>query len=164
MNNPYIQRVYQKLAHSRGLLSIANDCSSTIPERQKAEALVQGALIHLAIAYRFYLRELASRYGMSSPDAIVGLEGLRQSLFQAGKCAPEVDELEGLESPDGWLGGLLAAELEVLDPPVTDLAIAAGLIAVSSSAAQPLSCDVVVQWCQNLSDLSERQRASGEEF
>jgi len=164
MNNPYIQRVYQKLAHARALLVLAKACNSTIPGRQQAEALVQGALLHLAVAYRFYLRELASRYGMARPDAIVELEGLRQSLRQTDKSAPEVVELEHLEATDAWLGAVLSAELEALNPSVVESTVQqAGLIAVSSRVVQPLSYDAVALWCQSLSELSERQRASGEE-
>jgi len=165
MNNPYVQRVYQKLAHVRALLGLAETCSSAIPERQRAEALLEGGLLHLAIAYRFYLRELAHRYSLPGPDMIVGLEGLRQLLQRADRSAPEVVELENLEAGDGWLACMHEAELEALNPSVSESAVQqVGLIAVSSTTAQVLTSEVVGLWCQNFSKLSERQRASGSEF
>lgn len=165
MNNPYVQRVYQKLAHAKSVLSLAAECGTAIPERQQAEALLQAAVLHLSVAYRFFLRELAYRYNLARVDVIVELEGLRQVLLQAGKVVPEVTELEALESDDVWLACLLAAEREALNPSVAEPNVQqVGLIAVSRTPVSVLSVELVGQWCQRLSALSERHRESGAEF
>jgi len=165
MNNPYVQRVYQKLAHARALLGLVQVCGQAIPERQRSEALIQGALLHVGIAYRLYLRELAHRYGLPKPDVIIELEGLRQSLLQGGNVAPEVIEMERLEGVEAWAASMLAAEQGALNPSVAEVSVQrAGLIAVSSVVPSVLTAELVSHWCQCLSELSERQRSSGAEF
>lgn len=165
MNNPYVQRVYQKLAHCRVLLSQVAQLGDSIPERQHSDALLQAGLLHLLIAYRFYLRELAHQYRLPHPDQITTLEALLKPSQLAAQVVPELEELARLELSGEWLALILDAEQEVLNPSMEAPVVQqSSLIAVSRVTSVPLTEVSLDQWLQAFCELVERQRIASAEF
>jgi hypothetical protein len=163
MHNPYIQRVYQKLAHCRILLAQAQLSSDSITGKQQQEALLQGGAVHLAVAYRFYLRELAQGYSLPHPEGITDLGALLNHAQAAGQLWPEAEELTRLEA-EGWLADLLRAEADVLLPSLEAAPKTVNIIAASTLIAEPLTPQLLSEWLTHFADLVERQRMSGEEY
>ena len=71
------------------------------------QALGESIVLHLVMAYRSYLRELAQSYQAVLPAPGSAVE-LAQFLAQAGTESAECHELAALEQRDSWLSKLLA--------------------------------------------------------
>lgn len=146
MSNPYYPRVQQKLAHAR-LLSQRTQLES---DRQMKEALMQGALVHLAAAARLYLREVAHYLSIKSPERIFQVGDL-QDLADDTTVVAELKEQD-------WLPSLFAAERDVLNPRVES---AAGPQLIAGSGANE-SVEVTPERMQGflvaLTRLVEQQR------
>ncbi|WP_439134164.1 hypothetical protein [Pseudomaricurvus sp.] len=154
MSNPYQSRVQQKLSHCRMTVQWLETASNI--GRQEEEALLQGALIHLAVACRLYLRELGHNLAVKSPERIF-------QVWDLVDACPEGAGVEELKSQE-WIAPLFMAERHVLNPSVS--ASSPQLIAMDASAAQTeeLSLERVKRYLTALSGLVERQRQSFEEY
>ena len=155
MSNPYQASVQQKLAHGRLMLDLLQRNGL---ERQAREALLQGAVLHLAIAYRQFLRELASYFQYSNPEQIHDLGQLESVSLAAGV----VSELRAL----GWLSDLIAADSQLLAPLPPAKGVEKALIASDlrrENGNNTLSPSQVQAWCNSLTGLIDRQRAAFEE-
>lgn len=154
MSNPYQARVQQKMAHCRLLLQLIT--GGVAVEREHELAIVQGACIHLAIAYRLYLRELGARLNVPSLDQVYSLADLERASSGSDHGLAEL-------RAQVWLDTLLEVERDLLNPRVD--ASAPQLIAVDSPrAVGALTLEVAELWFNRLEGLVERQRQSFLEY
>ncbi len=170
MTNPYQARVQQKRAHCRMMLRWVEQHSEVA--RQEREALLQGALIHLAVACRLYLREIANRLALKQVDAIFSVPELLQALPAGESIHESVSELQS----QIWLSEIFAAERKLLNPlpPIDTPASvvssqASGLIAVDSGPLtnrepEGLELRDLHRWFTEFEDLVERHRQVYQEF
>ena len=160
MSNPYQTRVQQKVAHCRLLMQALAD--NVAVEPQAYEALLQSAVVHLAVALRLYLREVAHQLSVKNPERIFQLDDLIEQTSEAAG----VEELQ--EQP--WLPILVAAERKVLNPelalgPTTPL-LSSQRIAVNAAAnsTTTLTADEVQSLLAAFIELVERQRLGFAEY
>ena len=155
MANPYQAKVQQKLVHCRLLLDLLDEQGI---ERQLREALLQGATLHLAIAARLYLRELATYLQYPNAESIADSQQLKNIPLGAGVAS----ELES----ERWLGELFSVEQCLLDP---DMRVKRATRGVIASDSAPAGADIIEsptrikEWWRALNRLAERQRAMFEE-
>ncbi len=149
MSNPYQSRVQQKLAHSQMML----DLCKTTTESQSLQALVEGALLHLAVGVRLYVRELGHYRGIPMPERLYCVEDL-QAETGGGVCVDELAEKE-------FVAMIESAEKNVLSP-----AVGLGQLIGSSRNIQSSDLDrkVLQGWLASLQELVERQRQSFLEY
>lgn len=154
MSNPYYPRVQQKLVHCRLLLQHLS--AETEAERQLKEALLQGAVVHLAAAARLYLREVGHYLSVKSPERIFHVRDLADLVA-------DVTVVEELQAQD-WLPSVFAAERDVLNPPV-ESAAGPQLIAMSTARnAGELTPERVEELLATLTRLAEQQRMLFDEY
>lgn len=164
MSNPYQARVLQKLSHCRLLMQQLTQWDQF--DRQGQEALMQGAVVHLATACRLYLREIAYALNVVQAEAIF----TPADLVNAAPKGLGVAEI----ATQDWITELLAAERGILNPPLVPHRDKVGRDEVSSpqiiavdSVAQPLgevTGEILHRWCKAFEALSERQRESFVEY
>lgn len=157
MSNPFQPKVQQKLSHCRMSLQWLE--ASERVGRQEEEALLQGALVHLAIACRLYLRELAYNLSVTTPERIFQV----LDLVDAAPAGAGVEELRGQE----WIASLFAAEREILNPTVQGPSVSTGPHIIAADRAvgtSEVTIERVKQFLNELSQLVERQRLSFEEY
>lgn len=79
-----------------------------LPRRVIEQAFGESIVMHLVLAYRHYLGELAEAYAVtcSAPQRAADLQ---QAISAAGKAAAECQELAALEQPGHWLHTLQQA-------------------------------------------------------
>lgn len=154
MSNPYHSRVQQKLSHCRMALQWL--ASSDGLGRQGEEALLQGALVHVAVACRLYLREVGYALSVKNPERIFQV----QDLVDVVPNGAGVEELRG----QAWVTSLFAAERDVLNPPLATSALQ--LIAADTAVTQgvELTLERLRYFLTALSELVDRQRQSFEEY
>lgn len=162
MNNPYTQRVYQKLSHTRQMLDLLN-AGESLSQRQQNEALLQAGVLHLSLAFRCYLRELAAHYQHPRPDTVMGLKGVTSEDFMQ----PEVAELQRLHDEGQWLAELLLVVDEVENPGSNDNTRGVqqhNLIAVSRTVVPNLDEAWLRGVVSAFEDCVERQRGRLQEY
>lgn len=150
MSNPYLSRVQQKLAHCRLTLEL---CRSDTPAQQQ-QALVEAALLHLAVALRLYVRELGHYRDLPMPERLYGVDDLLAQT--AGGVA--VDELAERD----FVASIEAAEKRVLNPQVAGvkmIAASSKSVTVTDLAPAQVKC-----WLEAFEELAERQRQSFLEY
>lgn len=157
MSNPYQPKVQQKLSHCRMTIQWLEASSGL--GRQEEEALLQGALVHLAIACRLYLRELGHSLSVQNPERIFQV----LDLLDAAPVGAGVEELKA----QGWVAPLFAAEREILNPTVHGSAGSPGphiIAADTAVGASEVTIERVKLFMNELSQLVERQRLTFEEY
>lgn len=101
--------VNQKLAYCRSLLRLERQQTAEegLNQRLHSQALLDGALFHLACAYRQYLRELAETHNLPNSASIMNEDELLVSLERQGKSPSEARELKHLRTTRAsWLSQL----------------------------------------------------------
>jgi len=150
MSNPYLSRVQQKLAHCRLTLELY----STDAPIQQQKALIEAALVHLAVALRLYVREVGHYRDLPMPDRLYNVDDLLTQT--AGGVA--VDELAERE----FVASIEAAEKSVLNPAVGGVKMIAA--SINSVTVTDLDLAQVKHWLQDFETLAERQRQSFLEY
>ncbi len=150
MSNPYLSRVQQKLAHCRLTLEL----HSTGASIQQQQALIEAALLHLAVALRLYVREVGHYRDLPMPDRLYSVDDLLTET--AGGVA--VDELAARE----FVASIEAAEKSVLNPAVGGVKMIAA--SINSVTVTDLDLAQVKHWLQDFETLAERQRQSFLEY
>jgi len=150
MSNPYLSRVQQKLAHCRLTLELY----STDAPIQQQKALIEAALLHLAVALRLYVREVGHYRDLPMPDRLYNVDDLLTQT--AGGVA--VDELAERE----FVASIEAAEKSVLNPAVGGVKMIAA--SINSVTVTDLDLAQVKHWLQDFETLAERQRQSFLEY
>jgi hypothetical protein len=108
----HLSLVNQKLVYANTLIAMATahgEPASTT-QRLELQALIDSAVLHLALAYGFYLRELGENYRIKGLVHINQAKQLAAALADANKSPSEAQELVDLEQePQSWLSLMLAA-------------------------------------------------------
>ncbi|GIX29628.1 MAG: hypothetical protein KatS3mg124_0100 [Porticoccaceae bacterium] len=124
-------------------------------DRHRRQALLEGAVFELALAYRFYLGELAEALQLPEAEGIADLAQLEGLCRRRGIVSPEVAELAALEqAADSWLAALLAARRRIAEPPRP-----ASPDLLAGGGPPWLDCAEVAGWRAAFDALVERQRA-----
>jgi hypothetical protein len=129
------------------------------------EALLQGAVLQLEMAFRFYLREIAEVYQCKNARDIGDLWTLIANLQLLGKNPEETREIYNLNGrPDSWLSDLLdccrgiaVPQESVRTKDLDDNRIAAVSISQRHDWSR-LSPELVESWLVALSEMLERHR------
>lgn len=168
--------VNQKLAHTGTLLGLASEVGSqtSAAGRLKIRALIDSAILHMGLAYVFYLRELGETYRIKNLTQINQASQLATALANANKSPSEAQELVGLEQDaQSWLYQLLAAYTAMQRSPEPEKVQKAfpveGLISIVdvSDAPEPLpapDAGQVENWLAEFRALVLRQRDTSAEF
>lgn len=157
-------RINEKLYFCRLLLDRADGADAAT-----VRALTEGAVWHLATAYRCHLAELMAAHKTSPrPEesmANAGAARLARWLEASGWRVPEVDELAVLEQRGGWPAALLAAcdALTDLSPPNGSSATAAGPL-LASTADGSVAPATVRAWLTSFETLLAVQRTTLQEW
>jgi hypothetical protein len=103
--------VNQKLAYAKALLAqLVSLDSAQRGSKLLAQALTEGAMFHLVLAYRFYLRELAESMRLKNLTDLESVNQLSERMAAQDRYSSEVEELLGLANDSGsWLARLLGA-------------------------------------------------------
>lgn len=101
--------VNQKLTHVRFFLRRyhALDTSDAGGGLEKG-ALLEGAVYHLACAYRHYLHELAEICGLKPVNSFTDERMLLDALEREGRYSFEVGEISELRTGSSWLNDMLS--------------------------------------------------------
>lgn len=128
-------------------------------QRQAREALVQGAALHLAVAARLYLKELATYLQHPEAARIDDPQQLDSLPIAAGVAA----ELRS----QTWIRQLLDAERLLLNPGGAEmqnkLSLIASDIANAPRPGTPPTATELRQWLSAFHKLAESHRAAYEE-
>lgn len=158
MSGNWRAQVNQKLYFAQLLLDDASAKSNAAQT-----ALLEGAVFHLATAYRLYLKEIAQSQSHNT-DAIDAI-GARRELAEKGFVCQEMEELVRLEEGNKWPARLLSAcraasglSLQTSVRPANNSAIA--LADVTDS----LDIEGCRQWLQQFQVLLEAQREAAQEW
>lgn len=100
------QRLYFASLHLRTMEQLLAE--QQLPRQVIEQAFGASVLMHLVMAYRNYLRELAVAY-LLPVEHYDGARQLEQTLAAQGKVSAECRELLALERESGWLSGMLSA-------------------------------------------------------
>lgn len=171
----HLSIVNQKLVYAGTLLGLATAINpSSTPERLKLQALVDSALLHLGLAYVFYLRELGENYRLKHLSSINRAEQLAVALAAANKSPSEAQELILLEQDSqSWLNAVLAAYDSLQRSPEPEKVQKAfpvdGLISVvdvsdAVEQSSPVSANHLAIWLSEFRALVVRQRDTSAEF
>lgn len=109
MSISHLSLVNQKLAYANALITLINTLNSAPQTGSKLQlqALADGALFHLSMAVKFYLRELAEHHHIKNVSAINSVQDLVEVLRQADRVSSESSELLSLARTKGaWLNQL----------------------------------------------------------
>lgn len=157
MNHPWRAQVNQKLYFAQLLLTDAHAAAG--PAQQ---ALLLGAVFHLATAYRLYLKEIA-QHQRHTTDAADARTARRQLAAQQWRCQ-ELEVLAQMEEQGHWPLHLLQAMREAEGEIVpTVVPSAAGVIAVAdiTETVDVTRCE---QWLALFQDLIATQREAAQEW
>ena len=150
-------QVNEKLYFARWLLDQADQST----EQGARTALLQSAVLQLAIGYRCYLREIAERQRLeiSADTAFAAAARLSDRVI------PELSELAALEQADAWPARLLAARDDILEPSpgASRGAIDAQAIQLTD-VTRALAPEQVRQWLSAFQRLLEGQREQAQEW
>jgi len=158
MSSNWRAQVNQKLYFAQLLLDDASTQSSAAQT-----ALLEGAVFHLATAYRLYLKEIAHSQSHST-DAIDAISA-RRELAKKGFVCQELEGLVRLEESGSWPARLLAIYREVTGE-VAKMAsskASASMIAVAD-VTDSLDAEVCRQWLRQFQVLIESQREAAQEW
>lgn len=158
MSNPWQSQVNQKLYFVQLLLTDARTKSGA-----GAQAMFEGAVLHLITAYRFYLREIAhqQRHALDAVDA----RNARRQLAEQGIVCQELELLAQLEVAGDWPARLLRASREITGEEV--------LVKQGRSVPDPLAVtditemadiDTCQSWLEQFQQLVATQRDSAQEW
>ena len=165
--NAYISAVNQKKAFAELLLGQAVQAGD---QHHLCQALLQGAVMQLEFAYRFYLRELADAFQCKNARDIADLWTLIAHLQLLGKNPAETREIYNLkEDPQSWLIELQECWRAIAQPPEVAVTPEGGdrIAAVSIPRRHDwsrLSTDQVAGWLRAFTELVERHREALVEF
>lgn len=172
----HISLVNQKLVYAGSLMALAASQGepATTNQRLQRRALEDSVLLQLALAYRFYLRELGENYRLKQLNHISDAAGLVSALVAANKSPSEAQELLDLEQSSGsWLAQLLAAADSLYRSPepqkpakafVDANTIALVDVTGQDSPDHPLSLDGLGFWLAEFRNLILRQRETSAEY
>ncbi|MBE8717456.1 DUF6586 family protein [Cellvibrio polysaccharolyticus] len=103
--------VNQKLAFARFLLAQYAQIPASTEARLQKGAVLEGALMHLACAYRHYLHELAGNARLKQVNRFATEDAVLEALAEEGRFDASVDALRELRAADGsWLKAMLLAQ------------------------------------------------------
>lgn len=163
--NPFLPAVNQKLYFCNLLLQqVDRDLPHVVgPAANLQMALCQSALFQLEVAYRLYLREVATTYRHSAAETISSADGLIEAMESIGKSPCEAEELANLEADKGsWLANMLNARDRLLEIRPQEVVNAASPIAVvqieQGEDSHDLSADLLNGWLEAFRDIIERHR------
>lgn len=173
----HLSLVNQKLGFATSMLSLADTPLEGVQSNHNLlqQAIYEATLLHLYTAFHFYLRELAERNGIKSPESINSLEALNIALRQLAKDPSEVAELTALTGEQGgWLGELLRTHTQIFNSPSrqiekksfsSDHLIAlVDLTQKESNEAKELTSDLLRFWMLHFKALILRHRETGAEY
>ncbi|ACE82990.1 DUF6586 family protein [Cellvibrio japonicus] len=178
MANKHLSLVNQKIAYAGTLIAMAAALDSLqSSQRIQQRALEDGALMHLGLAYTFYLRELGENYHLKNVALIQDVVNLVDVLSQAGKSPAEAEELLHLGSDSGsWLAQMLRAVRDLSSSPAPEKPQKAfpqgdNLIAVVDIASSErdsvdssVSGVLLESWVKEFRQLVLRQRETSAEY
>ena len=157
------QRLYFCRLHLE-YLAVELDRQQT-PKVVVEQSLGESIVLHLVLAYRAYLREIAIAYAIPGA-AYTTASDLIAALYQSCQQSAEAKELAALEQ-DGWLCELLtrycalgSVEAEAKDRPAS----ASGITVMQIDDKQPLDLALCRHYLQSLNELIENQRSRLEEW
>ena len=163
--NPFLPAVNQKLYFCDLLLQqVDRNLTHVVgPAANLQLALCQSALFQLEVAYRLYLREVATTYRHRAAESISSVEGLIAAMESIGQSPSEAEELANLEADKGsWLANLLNARDRLLEVQPQEVVNAASPIAVvqieQGEDRHELSVDLLNEWLEAFRSLIERHR------
>ncbi|MBU2885129.1 hypothetical protein KO507_05050 [Gilvimarinus agarilyticus] len=156
-------QVNQRLACARMLHTDLASARSPVHKR----ALLDACLFHLLCGYQFYIKELASYYGVKYVQGLKSETDAAQALSQLDKHPAEIQELCNLaELPNSWLSQLRGLYDDVWAMPGKVSAIDANAIAVTNLDAQrlpELDDELIAQFCHQFQELVNRHRETSVE-
>lgn len=128
------------------------------------QALAESTVLHLMLAYRAYLREIAMANGIAA-EKMAGAQELIAVLSGQGHQAAEADELLALEQ-DGWLGELLLLYQGLADqaPASPHSGSAQGIALTQLASEERPTFERCQQYFNRLTDIIENQRTRMEEW
>ena len=159
----------QKLAYCRSLLRLESQQAGGEGPNQRIhrQALLDGALFHLACAYRQYLRELAETFSLPNSAGIHGEEELLESLERQGKSPAEARELKHLKTTrTSWLSQLNECYAACWQEPETSGARQIQVVNLEADSApvRHATRAHLDDWLAGFTELLERQRSTSAEF
>lgn len=158
MSNPWRAQVNQKLYFVQLLLTDAQ--AKTGPAQQ---ALLQGAVFHLATAYRLYLKEIVQHQNHST-DALDARNARRQFAAQEWHCQ-ELEELAQLEETNSWPARLLSEYRDVIGDGATAISTKFRTDAiVVADITEGADIDTYEQWLEQFRQLIEMHRSVAQEW
>lgn len=171
MVNPYAQRVQQKLAHVRLMLELWAACGDSLPDRQKQEALLDSAVMHLGVAMTVYFKEIAQNHGVAATPRVHSLDQLEYELSAKGVKDAALVELSA-SAQHGWLGDLQALVKQTQYPVVSaplGMTMQGGAIAVAGGGinhSAPVRVDegLVRRLLGEFEQMVDRQRHANLEY
>lgn len=158
MSNPWRAQVNQKLYFAQLLLDEAATRSGPTLLAQ-----LQGAVFHLAGAYRLYLKEIAQyqRHDTDAPDARTAC---RQFAASDWACQ-ELNELAQMEERGQWPARLLDALRDAKGVRTKTASKAADAPSIAmADVTDEVDVASVQQWLAQFQDLVTAQRESAQEF
>lgn len=172
----HLSIVNQKFVHAGTLLGLASTLKSptSTSQRLQLRALLDSTILHLGLAYVFYLRELGENYRIKNLDQIDLTSQLVSALAGANKSPSEAQELISLEQDvQSWLHHMLSAHAALRRSPEPEKVKKAfpvdGLISIVdiSDSAEPVSAagvGEITAWLTEFRALVLRQRDTSAEF
>lgn len=168
--------VNQKLAYAKVILAdMASSAENAVTHKLHQQALAEGVLHHLAMAFHFYLREIADQYRIKNTAAINSLDDLLKALDLQGLSPSEVTELAALRDEKGsWLNSLQIQKNALFKSPekqkekkafVTEAAVEL-VSAVEINEVEPsvLSLELLSSLTSDFSELIKRHRNTYAEY
>lgn len=169
--------VNQRFAFAGSLLSSVSELGKSLSGAGKLhrDALLSSCMLQLAIAYHFYLREIADRAHLKNSALISSLKELESSLLESDRFSSDVAELlELVHQKESWLVQLERYSEEVLRSPAKekiaksfqsdDLIAVVDVMAIETRENLPLTLDSVAALLNAFRGMILRQRDAGAEF
>lgn len=150
-------RCNEKLYHTRLLLDQA-----AVANGVARQALAEGALFHLVLAYRALLQEIAGATGKTLD--LANARQLERELQQEGRRVPGVSELAALEQGGQWPAQMLRAHLEATALQATTAHRQAGGAIALVQLGDAADVAAVESWLMALQENVERQRELSQEW
>ncbi|MFA7553614.1 MAG: DUF6586 family protein [Spongiibacteraceae bacterium] len=167
MNNDQRPVVNQRLYFCRLHLQWLSEQlqQQILPQGLLNQCLGESVLLHLVMAYRAYLVEIAAAYSIDTAP-ITDVQALIAKLEANGKESAEAKELLQLTLPGQWLSDLLEKYQAI--GPVSVAINKPGLgqfIAVREIDSSPsINWDCLQSWLEQLNQVIANQRARLEEW
>jgi len=158
MSSSWRAQVNQKLYFAQLLLDDANTRANAAQT-----ALIEGAVFHLATAYRLYLKEIAQSQNHNTDAADAG--SACRELAGKGFVCQELEELVRLEEGGSWPARLLAAYRDISN--ASNKAASSKTVANSIAIAdvtEVVDAAVCRQWAEQFRRLIELHRESSQEW